>query len=378
MFHYHYRLFIPGICIMIVIIVLVIIIHLHPKPPSYQIALSRKALSKANHANAENYAPGTFNEAERNWQKILKLWRQENKKAFYRRNYNQLERLAEQTRLVAQESERQAAKARDSLKNVARIELALLLEKVAEFKTQFGQMPIDESLRKNAIRGELLVLEGQAALKREQVKHALHKFKLAEQLIGQSGNEVSEMLNEYLSNIPLWRRWSQETVTASKDNQDLAIIIDKFNHTLYIYDNGQLTNKYPIELGKNWIGHKKQKGDNATPEGQYTITRKIQNGQSKYYKALVINYPNQKDLQDFLIAKQQGKLPKNAQIGGSIEIHGEGGKGINWTQGCIALTNDDLDKIFDRVKIGTPVTIVGSLNGAANNKTSNLQRQNKN
>ncbi len=355
---------------LLAIIFLIVIINLHPKPPSQKIAQGRMALSHANHVDAEKYAPKTFTEAKQNWEKSLRIWRRENNKIFFKRNYQQLEQLAEQTKLLAQESERQAIRARDSLKNVAKVELVLLLEKVNEFKTKYDQMPIDESLRKKMVRGELLVLEGQAALKRQDVKKALSKFKAAETLIGQSGKEVSEMLTEYLKNIPVWRKWAKETIDSSKARNDVAIVVDKFDHSLHVYDKAQLIKKYPVELGKNWMGHKRQRGDNATPEGQYFITKKIGNGQSKYYKALVLNYPNKRDLERFFAAKSKGELSKDTQIGGLIEIHGEGGKGINWTQGCIALKNDDLDKIFGLVKVGTPVTIVGSLNGMTNNKTS--------
>lgn len=376
MFGPQHRLYIIGIGILVVIIVLVIISILHPKPPVYQIYLSRKALAKANRADANYYAPEAFQAAQKNWQRILMMWRRENQKAFYRRNYKPLEQLAKQTQLLAQQSERQALRARDSLKNVARIELSLLLDRLAEFKEQFSQMPIEESLRRNAIRGELLVLEGKSALERGQLKQAIHNFQLAEKLIGQSGKNTKEMLDNYLSNIPLWRRWSQETIAESKTNQNVALIVDKFNRTLYVYNQGELIHKYPIELGKNWMGHKRQRGDNATPEGQYRIIRKIGKGGSKYYKALVLNYPNQRDLQEFLNAKKTGQLPKNAQIGGSIEIHGEGGKGINWTQGCIALTNEDIDELFDLVSLNTPVTIVGALNGT-NNKSASASRNDR-
>jgi hypothetical protein len=355
---------------MIVIIVLVIVMSLHPEPPLQKINLSRITLNQASKADAENYASEIFNEAKYNWDTALKIWHQENKKLFFRRNFKLLEQRIDTTIFLARQSEKNAIHAHDSLKSVARVELVLLLEKLNEFKVKFDQMPIDELLRKKFTKGELLVLEGQAALKRADIHKAIEKFNTAEKLIGQSGREVAEMLNEYLKNIPMWRKWDQETIKWSEENNEVAIIVDKFDHTIHIYDKGQFIQKFPIELGKNWIGHKRQKGDHATPEGQYSIAKKIQNGQSKYYKALVIDYPNAKDIENFAVAIKRGDLPKNAQIGGLIEIHGGGGKGINWTQGCIAMKNEDLDKIFDLVKIGTPVTIVGSLNGAANRKTS--------
>ncbi len=367
MLHHHKRILILGICTMIVIIVLVAVISSYPEPPLQKISLSRIALNQASKANAEYYAPYSFDEAKQSWDKTLEIWRQENQKLFFRRSFERLDQLAKETIILAHQSEKQAIQAHDSLRNLARFELILLLERINEFKARYDRMPMDESVRKKIVDGELLVLEGQAALRRQDIHKAIEKFNKAEKLIGQSGEEVTEMLNQYLRNIPIWQQWAKETINWSKENNDIAIIVNKFDHSLFIYDKGQLVQKYFIELGKNWIGHKRQKGDDATPEGQYSIIKKIQSGQSKYYKALAINYPNERDIENFTAAKKRGDLPKDAQIGGSIEIHGEGGKGINWTQGCIALKNDDLDLIFNIIKIGTPVTIVGSLNSAINN-----------
>ncbi len=56
-----------------------------------------------------------------------------------------------------------------------------------------------------------------------------------------------------------------------------------------------------------------------------------------------------------------GLLPQTAKIGGLIEIHGNGGKGIDWTEGCIALTDKEIELVYKKVRVGTPVTIVGSV-----------------
>jgi len=57
--------------------------------------------------------------------------------------------------------------------------------------------------------------------------------------------------------------------------------------------------------------------------------------------------------------KRAGQLPRGAALGGLIEIHGEGGRGKDWTKGCVALSNDDIDDLYRKVGVGTPVTIVG-------------------
>ncbi len=113
------------------------------------------------------------------------------------------------------------------------------------------------------------------------------------------------------------------------------------------------------ELGYNSIGNKNRAGDSATPEGRGRITVKKDVGQSGYHMALLLDYPNEEDRRRFAAAKRAGRIPKGASLGNLIEVHGEGGRGKDWTKGCVALTNRDIADLFDRVRVGTPVTIVG-------------------
>lgn len=107
------------------------------------------------------------------------------------------------------------------------------------------------------------------------------------------------------------------------------------------------------------MGVKKKMGDKATPEGMYKIINKFYG--TKYNNALLLDYPNPDDKERFLTEKSKGIIPHNAKIGGGIEIHGSGGKGVDWTEGCIALADSEMEVIFRIATIGTPVTIVGSM-----------------
>ena len=102
----------------------------------------------------------------------------------------------------------------------------------------------------------------------------------------------------------------------------------------------------------------RSQGDRATPEGRYRIVEKKDPGQSIYHRALLLDYPNAADRQHFAAAKRRGEIPRGSGIGGLIEIHGDGGRGQNWTDGCVALANGDMDDLFARVELGTRVTIV--------------------
>ena len=155
-----------------------------------------------------------------------------------------------------------------------------------------------------------------------------------------------------------WRRWKEETIAWSRRERRAAIVVAKEAHVLTLYVAGEAAKTYAVDLGFNWIADKARAGDDATPEGRYHVVSRHAGG--AFHKGLLLDYPNAEDRAEFSRAQRNGSLPRSAGIGGLIEIHGEGGRGRDWTQGCIAVTNTDMDDLFRRVGVGTPVTIVGS------------------
>ncbi len=134
------------------------------------------------------------------------------------------------------------------------------------------------------------------------------------------------------------------------------IVVLKSRRQLKAYAAGKLIKTYCISLGKDPVGTKVYEGDGKTPEGNYTINDK--NPNSHFHKSLGISYPNQQDL---ATARQQGKA-----AGGDIKIHGlrndQGYFGRfqrwrDWTTGCIALTNEEIDDLYKHTPAGTPITI---------------------
>lgn len=156
-----------------------------------------------------------------------------------------------------------------------------------------------------------------------------------------------------------WKQWVDATITGSRDHSDMAIVVNKLQRRLILYYRGLKLASFPAELGANGLARKAHAGDRATPEGMYRVVAIKQGRATKYYKALLINYPNDEDRARYAQGKARGVIPVRAGIGSLIEIHGDGGQGRDWTDGCIALTNDDMDKVFARSHIGMPVTIVG-------------------
>lgn len=134
------------------------------------------------------------------------------------------------------------------------------------------------------------------------------------------------------------------------------LVVYKSKRQLLAYSNGQLIKTYHVSLGGQPAGDKEFEGDEKTPEGIYFINDK--NPNSGYHKNLGISYPNDNDL------AYSKNLNKPA--GGDIKIHGlrnytgfigKFHRWSDWTLGCIAVTNDEIDELYDAVKIGTPIDI---------------------
>jgi len=134
------------------------------------------------------------------------------------------------------------------------------------------------------------------------------------------------------------------------------IIVEKSNNELQVYSDGQYVKSYRVSFGFNPVGHKQFEGDGKTPEGIYTINDK--NPNSGYHLNLGVSYLNQ---QDIAYAESQGKSP-----GGDIKIHGLknrfGWVGNlhrlgDWTAGCIAVNNSEMEELYDHVEIGATIEI---------------------
>ncbi len=157
-----------------------------------------------------------------------------------------------------------------------------------------------------------------------------------------------------------WQTWKGETIEWSRRERKPAVVIAKEEHRVTVYVDGAVHKVYQADLGFNWVADKLLSGDGATPEGRYRVVQEKRGGQTLYYKALLLDYPNSLDRREFQSALRAGQIPAGSGIGGLIEIHGEGGRGEDWTKGCIALRNRDIDELMRLVGNGTPVTIIGS------------------
>ena len=151
---------------------------------------------------------------------------------------------------------------------------------------------------------------------------------------------------------------------------DLALRIDKSERTLVVFSGDRALKQYRVGLGGAPSGDKSQEGDQRTPNGEFTIVTR--NDRSQFHLFLGISYPNAEDAargrRDRLVTERQARAietaiaagrqpPWSTPLGGAIGIHGGGGGG-DWTLGCIAVENTEIEEIWEVGSLGTPVTIV--------------------
>ncbi len=155
------------------------------------------------------------------------------------------------------------------------------------------------------------------------------------------------------------------------------IRVSKVRKRLFLYRGTQLMMDLAADFGFNPFSDKEKRGSEGernhwrTPEGAFYVVSK--NPRSQFYKAFLLNYPNTEDAERGLVSglisqrehdaimaaeKASRAPPMGTRLGGMIEIHGDGtGLSTNWTQGCVAVTNSDMDKLWGWVQEGTPVII---------------------
>ena len=155
----------------------------------------------------------------------------------------------------------------------------------------------------------------------------------------------------------LWLLYGLATLQAApKPLQADRVLVLKKERTLQLLSQGKVIKTYNVALGGDPVGPKARQGDHKTPEGIYILDSR--NPHSRFHRAIHISYPNAKER---AAAREKGVSP-----GGDVFIHGlPNGYGFvgeshrlkDWTDGCIAVTNQEIDEIWNAVPDGTPIEI---------------------
>ena len=329
-------------------------------PPVDEINYARKMLADAELINSASFANKSYKMAKAYYDSAMFTWSAENQRFILFRNYEIPRNFAINSsnllKTAISESKKNLIDIEESL-NSRKKELTI---KIETFEALYGNFPLTKEERNNYINCNMAFKEGSLALENKNYANSLAKFDFVEPVIENLSKSYEEKLVKYFEDYSNWSSQVRESINNSRKNRNYCVIIDKIARKCFLYYNGELYKSFEIELSTNWVGDKNQQGDKSTPEGIYKILEKKSNGKTKYYKALLLDYPNEEDKSRFQLNKISGLLGPNPKIGGHIEIHGDGGKGSDWTDGCIALENNNMDILFKYCEVGTTVAIVGS------------------
>jgi len=154
--------------------------------------------------------------------------------------------------------------------------------------------------------------------------------------------------------LAVWSSWP--TPALPPDAKADLVVVRKAARRLELYSGGALLTSYPVSLGRHPIGPKRQEGDGRTPEGEYRLD--YRNAHSSFHRALHISYPGAADI--------SAARSRDVNPGGLVMVHGmRNGLGwlgrlhlaVNWTDGCVAVTDREMDQIWLAVPDGTKIVL---------------------
>lgn len=328
--------------------------------PTEDLKLAREALTIAKEAEADLYAEKIYKESVQMYDSAMVNWKRENARFILFRDYERIISFAKRSKKKAEEAREEAIMKSANLNKDVQAAFVSMAKKIELYNHLFKDLPLPKSVFVAHNKSKMFFSESKIAHERGKLKEAEILFKKAEIYTTHANVAAGNMLRDYFEDYSTWKRQANEAIGASRGGNKV-ILVDKVGHILYVYQSGKVIRSYEAEFGPNWMAHKEWAGDKATPEGNYRITKKKERGSTIYHKALLIDYPNAEDKIRFAAKKRKGLISRKAGIGSLIEIHGNGGKGFHWTNGCVGLKDQDIDDLYKLVSSGTKVTIVGSI-----------------
>ena len=329
--------------------------------PAEQSDAAAAALLRARLAGAATRAPVNLSQAEEAFREGLTERRRQELRFVASRDYREaraaLAAAAEHAELTTRVANRSLARERSA---VDRASAALaVLDGVEE------RVWLEPDARSRLQRARTLVSEASSLLAGGAYRSGTLRATAGIEEAGAVAETLRTLTSRYADegNLAVWQAWASETVNWSARTGRAAIVVAKDEHRLTLYQGGEAVLHLDVELGWNNARDKRWQGDGATPEGRYRITQMKGRSSSRYHRALLLDYPSNEDLDVLAELKRSGVVPEGTRAGGLIEIHGGGGRGGDWTDGCVAVTDAEMDELFRRVGAGTPVTIVGSQDG---------------
>ncbi|HWO57588.1 MAG TPA: L,D-transpeptidase [bacterium] len=330
-------------------------------PPTQLSQVAWQALQDSERQGAAQSAPEVWAQAQAQYDSAWLIIETQNRLWFFERDFEPAESLL----IRSGRSAREAIKAGIVNREQQRVEIERAIDSLGK-TISAHKAGINGHIARIPLRKAMTEAELQLATLREtyesgEIDRAIEFIPVAQASL----RDFEERLDHDWvdpAELPNWNKMVRETVRWSKENGATALVVVKMDRRAYLLKGGRIVDEFPVEFGYRAWAQKMRSGDGATPEGVYHVT-KWRDRDTKYYKALNINYPNEQDKKRFALNKKAGKIPRNAHIGGLIEIHGEGGKGEDWTEGCVALSNKDMDRLMTKMSVGDRVTIVREVTG---------------
>jgi hypothetical protein len=318
-------------------------------------------LNLAREMKADLDAPSAYETASRTLGQARTAMMSQYGRPAFLRNYGQ-------TRRLLLDAHKKTALAIDSARTESATRQEKLQAEISDIRADADEVralllrlpPRYHRALRHIVSAESRMTAAESKLTAQESRDALESMQIARGEVSLALRDVRGLLVSFLARRSEWNDDLQQTLNWSRSTGGTALIVDKLNHAAHLVQGGKDIRQFPVEFGPGWLDKKIRAGDQATPEGRYRIVSK-KNG-SRYYRALLLNYPNEEDLRFFRQLSRNGLISRGARPGGLIEIHGGGGKGEDWTFGCISLRNEHLDQLFPRIGVGTPVTIVGLWN----------------
>jgi hypothetical protein len=325
-------------------------------PEGVQAELKRAELRAA---GAEVYLPSAYQAFQADLARALAAGAQEQRRFFLVRDLGpvraELRTLVRRgDALLAEILEQRVAHA-----GTLPVRLARLDEELRQVERLAGLLNEGRAARRNLTHAATLLAEARRHAAGADQARAVAGLLRAEALADAALTTLRPLLARFTDpgNLARWRGWADETVRDSARAGHYAIVVSKVERRLTLYRAGRPERTFEVALGANGFSDKRVAGDRATPEGRYHVVQK--KAASRFFRALLLDYPNVADLERFREEKRRGLIADRAGVGGLIEIHGGGVAGM--TYGCIALENGPMQQLFALVGVGTPVTIVGTL-----------------
>lgn len=328
-----------------------------PAPTEIQLALAQE--TELWRAGASIYTPESYQQYLSALNSARDLYTRERSRMVWFRDYQPVaqsfaqvhamgEKMQGEVQTVALQQSTEIAKTADALEK----RIILLKELSETLKDRRLAM-------RKLTQADIRIEDARRLAKERRSKEANEKLEAARIDIDAVIKTIRPLLERFADRqqIARWKAQVDQALAESRRDGNDVIIVRKVDRQLTLYRKGGRVRDFNAGFGFNFLADKLYSGDKATPEGEYKIVKKLP--YSRFYKALLIDYPNQEDQQRFALAKKKKLIPANVGIGNLIEIHGGGDDSM--TNGCISLQDRHISDLFDQVDVGTPVLIVGTI-----------------